>query len=84
MVNQVPGQNCSHCNKPIPEEKPTFTESADESEEAAEVETPAAETEANPAEAGEAQTEEAPPDDAVETESGHVDNVGDEAETPVP
>ncbi len=102
MVDQLPGTNCSHCGRPIPEAEPVFAESVDESEEGAETpateaektedsggpaaETPAAETEANPAEAGDTPAEEAPVEDLaeVELEKGHVDNVGDEAETPVP
>ena len=82
MVNQTPGTNCSHCGRPIPAAAPIFSEAVDELEDGAE--TPATEEEKTE-DSGGPQTEEAPAaEEEVELEKGHVDNVGDEAETPVP
>jgi hypothetical protein len=81
MVGQIPGTPCSHCGRAIPEAEPVFSETEVVEDADAHTESPQAETEAESNETPEA---EAPAEEEIELESGHVDNVGDETETPVP
>ena len=86
MTKQFPGTNCSHCGRPIPELKPTtLTLSEDE----VQTEKDHAEGQPDGVSEGTPETEEGQETEEAETEevtleSGHVDNVGDDSETPVP
>jgi hypothetical protein len=79
MQDQQPGTNCSHCGRPIPELKPTFTEAEDAEEQPESVSEGPEETEEAPQDSTEAG--EAPAEEEVVPEDGHVDNVGDASET---
>ncbi len=91
MTDQVPGTHCSHCRRLIPEPQPiTLTEApedenANEADASGEAQTEET-TEAPTSETSEAEASETSDqaEEEVELESGHVDNVGDESETPVP
>jgi hypothetical protein len=84
MLNQIPETACSHCGRMMPALKPVFISKPEaEDDNAEQTETPEKETDA-PAETEQAETTQEAEAEAVTLESGHVDNVGDESETPVP
>jgi hypothetical protein len=81
MVDQLPGTSCSHCGRLIPEPAPVTLTEAEDQEPENENGIPSGESQP---EAQTQESEEAPASEEVVPEAGHVDNVGDETETPVP
>ena len=84
MLNNTPETPCTHCGRMMPALKPSFISKPDAEDENAEGESSGVSTEEGQEEAQETGQDEGQAEEEVDLESGHVDNVGDDSETPVP